>query len=184
MKSFRQLLLALASLAMIALFSTPAAAALSPEAQARVTARIAEAEAIAADPAIVAAVVAQNAGLTHDQSVMTQSLWSVINNRQSLVQSLMSCPAAHVLRTKTAGWANEAFLSDRRGLKVALLGKTTNWCHAGMPKHEIPMSGHTWQGPIAIDASTGTYELQVSAPVLKDGVPVGSLVVGLDIGQL
>ena len=116
-------------------FSTTAVASITPEVQARVNVRIVSVKAIAADPLIVEAVAAQNAGLSAEQSAVKQELWSRYNKQQKLVQSLSTNTAAGLLQAKCGDWANEAFLSDSHGFKVAFLNKPTNWCHAGKPKN-------------------------------------------------
>ena len=70
------------------------------------------------------------------------------------------------------------------GTKAAFLSKTTGWSHKGKPKHDLPMSGKSWQGPVEVDESTGLQQVQVAVPVLDGGKPVGSLVVGLSLSKL
>jgi len=152
--------------------------------QAKIDGAIAEVKTWAADPAIVAAVVAHNAPLPAEQAAMTQATWKSLSLLDPFVRSFSKNEAAAVLKAKKANWTTEAFVSDAKGYKVAFLAKTTNWCHAGAPKHEVPMAGKAWQGPLTVDESTGLQQIQIAIPVLKDGVPVGSLVVGLSPGKL
>jgi hypothetical protein len=100
------------------------------------------------------------------------------------VRSLTKNPAAEVLKAKKGEVVSEAFVSGADGGKVAFLGKPTNWSHKGKPKHEQPLSGKTWQGPVEIDESSGLQQVQVAVPVVDSGKPIGSLVVGLSIGKL
>lgn len=160
------------------------AADLDPAVQAKVNAKIAEIKTWAADPAIVAAVAAHNAQLPTDQADMTQEKWKALSLLDPFVRSFTKNEAGVALKAKKADWSTEAFVSDAKGLKVAFLAKPSNWSHAGMPKHEDPMLGKSWQGAVAIDESTGLQQLQVSVPVLKDGKPIGSLVVGLSMGKI
>jgi hypothetical protein len=67
---------------------------------------------------------------------------------------------------------------------VGFLGKTTSWSHKGKAKHDVPMTGKTWQGPIELDESSGTQQVQVSMPVLDGDKPIGSLVVGISLAKL
>jgi hypothetical protein len=46
------------------------------------------------------------------------------------------------------------------------------------------MNGKTWQGTIEVDESTGLQQIQIAVPVLSDGKPIGSLVVGLSVSTL
>ena len=79
---------------------------------------------------------------------------------------------------------SEAFVSSANGTKVAFLAKTTSWSHKGKPKHETPMTGKVWQGPLETDKSSGVQQIQVAVPVLDGGKPIGSLVVGYAISKL
>lgn len=91
---------------------------------------------------------------------------------------------AQTLKSKKTEAVSEAFVSSADGLKVAFLGKTTSWSHKGKPKHDEPMAGKTWQGPVEVDESTGLQQIQVAVPVMDDGKPIGSLVIGLSIAKL
>ena len=46
------------------------------------------------------------------------------------------------------------------------------------------MTGKTYLGPIALDESTGLQEIQVGLPVLDNGKPIGSVVVGITVSKL
>jgi hypothetical protein len=43
------------------------------------------------------------------------------------------------------------------------------------------MAGKTWQGKVEVDESSGLQQLQISVPVIIDGKPAGSLVVGVSL---
>jgi hypothetical protein len=88
------------------------------------------------------------------------------------------------LKSKKSDVVTEAFVSDAAGLKVGFIAKTTNWSHHDKPKHEVPMQGKTWQGPVEVDESSGQQQIQISVPVLDGGKPIGSLVVGLSLTRL
>ena len=74
--------------------------------------------------------------------------------------------------------------SDAKGGKVGFLNKPTSWSHLGKPKHDVPMSGHVWQGKLELDKSSGARQIQIAVPVLKDNQPIGSLVVGISLSDL
>jgi len=76
------------------------------------------------------------------------------------------------------------FVSGADGFKVGYDAKTEHWTHKGMPKHEVPMTGETWIGTVKVDDSTGQPLIQVGLPVLDDGKPIGSIVVGLRVDKL
>lgn len=154
------------------------------EAQARVEARLAEVQQWAADPALIAAVAAQNSTPPAEHATLTQENWAALSELDPLVRTFSKNTVASALRAKKPAWVNEAFVSDARGHKVAFLAKTSNWSHAGKPKHDVPMSGKTWQGKIEVDESTRASQLQIAVPVLQDGKPIGSLVVGIALGRI
>lgn len=152
--------------------------------QGKVDAKVKEIQSWAAAPAIVDAVKAYNAAKAPDATAMDQAKWADISVIDPFVRGLTKNPAAEVLKAKKGEVISEAFVSGADGGKVAFLGKPTNWSHKGKPKHDQPMSGKTWQGPVEIDESSGLQQVQVAVPVLDGGKPIGSLVVGLSIGKL
>lgn len=157
---------------------------LDPALQRKVAAKLVEIKTWAADPVLVDAVVAQNAALPPAYAEMTQEKWKALTVLDPFVRGFAKNPAGLFLKSKQAPWVAEAFLSDAKGVKVAFLSKPSNWCHAGKAKHDQPMAGHDWQGPVELDDSTGLQQLQVSVPVLREGSPVGALTVGLSISKL
>ena len=160
------------------------AQALSAPVQAKVDEFIQVVAGWAADPVIVGAVKARNTGTPPEQLALDQEKWSKLTVLDPLVRSFTKNPAGQFLKAKKTDLVTEAFLSDAEGRKVAFLAKTTRWSHRGQPKHDVPMGGKVWQGPVELDESSGRQQLQVAVPVLDEGRPVGSLVVGLSISQL
>jgi hypothetical protein len=165
-------------------FTTPGAEGLDPALQAKIDAQVKQIQAWASDPVIVKAVKAQNTALPADYAGMTQDKWKGLTVLDPLVRALTKNEAGQFLKTKQVGPVSEAFVSDAAGQKVGFLNKTTSWSHKGKPKHEVPMTGKTWQGSIEVDESTGLQQIQVAVPVLDGDKPIGSLVVGLSVSKL
>lgn len=165
-------------------FFTVQAEGLDPAVQAKVDAKVKEIQTWASDPVLVKAVVAHNTALPADQAAMTQDSWKTLTILDPFVRSFSTNESGQFLKSKKAPEIAEAFISGSDGLKVAFLSKTTGWSHKGKPKHEVPMTGKTWQGAVEVDESTGQQQVQVAVPVLEGGKPVGSLVVGLAISKL
>jgi uncharacterized protein YdbL (DUF1318 family) len=161
-----------------------AAEALEAAVQTKVEEQIKLIQTWANDPAIVKAVKEHNAAVPADHAAMTQEKWKALPVLDPFVRSFTKNEAATALKSKKNDFVAEAFLSDANGLKVAFLSKTSNWSHKGKDKHDVPMTGKSWQGPAEIDESTGLLQVQVSVPVLEDGKPIGSLVVGLSVSKL
>lgn len=174
----------LSSLALLAFalsnLSHPAAAAdLPPAVQAKVDAQMKAVVAWASDPVLVKAVKERNNTPLAGSSDLTEEKWKNLSVLDPLVRGLTKNEAALFLKSKQGGPVSKIFLSGADGTKVAFLAKTTSWSHKGTPKHEQPMSGKTWQGPMETDLSTGLRMVQIAVPVLDQGKPIGSLVVGL-----
>jgi hypothetical protein len=160
------------------------AAGVDPALQGKVSAKIEEIQTWAADPTIVSAVKQYNAAKPAQAAAMEQATWAGTSVLDPLVRGMTKSPAAEVLRSKKGDVVSEAFLSGADGGKVAFLGKTSNWSHKGNSKHDLPMSGRTWQGEVEVDESSGLQQVQVAVPVLDGRKPIGTLVVGLNIGKL
>lgn len=157
---------------------------LTPAQQAAVDHKVAEIKAWAASPEVTGAVATQNQHPPADHAGMTQDKWKSLSVLDPFVRGLAKNPAGAFLKSKKTDWVAEAFLSDARGEKVAFLAKPSNWSHAGKAKHDQPMAGQVWQGPVELDESTGLRQVQVAVPVLHDGRPAGSLVVGVSLSKL
>jgi hypothetical protein len=138
----------------------------------------------AADPAIVEAVRAHNAALPPEHAALTQDKWRALTVLDPIVRGFTKNPTGQFLKTKKSDLVTEAFVSDAEGLKVGFIAKTSGWSHKGKPKHDVPMTGKAWQGPIEVDESSGMQQLQIAVPVLDGGKPIGSLVVGISVSKL
>jgi hypothetical protein len=171
-------------IALLAVQFAARAAEIDAALQAKIDAQIKTIQTWAADPVIVKAVKDHNASLPADQAAMTQDKWKALTLLDPFVRSFSKNEAAGVLKAKKTDQVAEVFLSDAEGLKVAFLNKPSNWSHKGKPKHDVPMTGKTWQGPVELDASTGIECVQVAVPVLDGDKPIGSLVVGLSLSKL
>jgi hypothetical protein len=158
---------------------------LDPAVQAKVDAQIKLAQAWAAEPALVNAVKASNgSGPAGDYATMTQDKWKSLSILDPAVRSFSKNAVAELLKGKKSEAVSEAFVSAAAGTKVAFLTKPTNWSHKGKSKHDAPMAGKTWQGAVEVDDSTGLQQVQIGVPILDDGKPIGSLVVGLSLSKL
>ena len=158
--------------------------AVDPAMQAHIDAQIKLIQTWAADPLIVGAVQAQNAGLPPELAAMTQDKWKDLSKLDPFVRTLDKNPAGVFLKSKKSSVVIRAFLSDAAGIKVAFTAKTLAWNHKGDPKHDLPMAGKIWQGPMEQDKASGLDQIQVSVPILDGGRPIGSLVVGLSVANL
>jgi hypothetical protein len=170
--------------AMLAPFAGLGGAELEKAVQDKIDAKVKEIAAWAVDPVVVKAVKEQNESPSADVKAMTQEKWKGLSQLDPFVRALTKNAVGQFLKGKKDDQVAEAFVSSADGTKVGLLGKTTNWCHKGKAKHDDPMAGKTWQGPVEMDESSGIKSVQVAVPVLDGGKPIGSLVVGLNLAKL
>jgi hypothetical protein len=161
-----------------------AADGISPAAQASIDEQFKVIAGWAADPVIVEAVRAHNASVPPEQVALNQDKWRALTVLDPLVRAFTKNAVGQFLKAKKTELVTEAFVSDAAGMKVGFLSKTTNWTHKGKPKHDVPMTAKTWQGPVEVDESSGRQQIQIAVPVLDQGSPIGSLVVGLSMAQL
>lgn len=157
---------------------------LDPAVQAKISKKLEDVRAMAADPKVVAAVKKHNAAPSDEAKAMTQEKWKALSMLDPIVRGLARNEAASALQSRRSEAISEAFVSGADGAKVALLSKTSGWSHKGKPKHDVPMSGKEWQGAVEVDESTGQQQVQIAVPVLDGQKAIGSLVVGLSIAKL
>ena len=157
---------------------------LEPAVQAKIDAQIKLIAMWAADPVVVDAVKAHNASVPPEQLALTQEKWRALTVLDPLVRTFSKNPVGQLLKAKKTDVVTEAFVSDAAGLKVGFIAKTSNWSHKGKPKHDVPMTGKSWQGPVEIDESSGQQQLQIAVPILDGTQAIGSLVVGLSLTKL
>jgi len=136
------------------------------------------------DPQVVQFVKNYNSNPPEHAKGMTQDKWKSLTVISPEVKSFSKNVLAEYLKTKRTPIVAELFVSGANGNKVAFFSKTSNWCHKGKPKHDVPMSGKTLIGSIEMDESTGKQLCQIAFPVLDGGKPIGSIVIGLEIGKL
>jgi hypothetical protein len=170
--------------AVLLLAGTGFSQALPPEVKASVDSKIKQLQSWSSDPVMVAAVKAHNSGMSAEDKAMTNEKWSKLTVLDPYVRGFTRNPLGVFLKTKKNDQISECFVSGADGTKVAFLAKTTYWSHADKDKHKVPMSGKTYIGPLAMDESSGLQEIQVGLPVLENGKPIGSVVVGLNVSKL
>jgi hypothetical protein len=168
------------------LFSTATCLAdgFPPELKTKGEAKLTQLKALSTDPQIVSAVKAYDTDPPAYAKAMTNDKWKSLSVLDPDVRAYSKNPLAEYLKTKKDDAVAEMFVSGADGGKVAFLSKTTSWTHKDKPKHEVPMSGNVWIGPVEVDESSGQSELQVALPVLEGGKPIGSIVVGLRTANL
>jgi hypothetical protein len=154
---------------------------LSPEIKALLDRNIKKVKALSTDTVIIAAVKKYNAA---PSLKMTNDAWAKLTLLSPAVVAITNNEISAYLKTKQTSMITEMFVNGADGGKVAFLLKTTYWNHKGKPKHDVPMRGEMWIGPLEIDASTGVYQIQAAIPVLDGNTPIGSIVIGFGLVQM
>ena len=160
------------------------AAAPSPELKAKLEAKAKGMQWMSTDPKVVTAVREHNANPPAETKTMTQEKWKSLPVLDPIVRGLSKNALAQYLKSKRDPAISELFVSGSDGTKVALFNKTTSWSHKGKEKHEVPMTGKSWIGPVEVDESTGVEQVQIGIPVLDSGKPIGSIVAGFEVAKL
>ena len=173
-----------ATVAALLLAGTGFSQTMPPEVKANLDKKVKQLQAWSTDPVIVAAVKAHNSNMPAEDKAMTNDKWSTLTVLDPYVRSFTKNPLGVYLKTKKNDEIAECFVSGATGTKVAFLSKSTFWSHGDKDKHKVPMTGKTYIGPPALDDSTGLQQIQVGLPVLDNGKPIGSIVVGMNVSKL
>ncbi len=151
----------------------------------------------AADPAIVAAIRAQNdqtAGLAQQDIDSLDQTWQqeVGKGTHPTIDTVLTNPVSDMLRARVAesdGVVTEVFIMDARGLNVASSAVTSDYWQGDEAKFSQSFgrgAGAVHVGEIEFDDSTQTYQGQVSVAVTDpdSGLPIGAITVGLNAEML
>jgi hypothetical protein len=171
--------------ALVLLLSGPVFSQAPPELKAKLDAKIEYLKHFSTDPQVVSAVKAYNSTPpSAEAKEMTNEKWRSLTLFDPFVRAIGKNALSEYLKTKRDDVIAKIFVSGADGGKVGFDAKTEHWTHKSMPKHEVPMSGHMWIGPVKQDDSTGLQMIQVGLPVLDNGRPIGSIVFGLRTDKL
>jgi hypothetical protein len=171
--------------ALAILVSTAGFAQAPPELKAKLDPKIKQLEALSTDPRIVNAVKTYNSTPPSPEAIaMTNEKWSSLTLFDPFVRAVGKSELSEYLKTKHDDEVAKVFVSGADGGKVGFDAKTEHWTHKGLPKHDIPMTGKIWIGPVKVDESTGLRMIQVGLPVLDGTKPIGSIVLGLRTDKL
>jgi hypothetical protein len=153
--------------------------------KAKFDAKVQKLEVFSADPQVVKAVKAYNSATPSEEAAsMTNEKWHTLTVFDPLVRSVLKTPLSDYLRSKKDDTVIKIFVSGADGGKAGFDAKTEHWTHKGMAKHEVPMTGKMWVGPVKLDDSTGQQMIQVGFPVMDSSKPIGSIVFGMRTDKL
>ncbi|MFM2480084.1 cache domain-containing protein [Celerinatantimonas sp. YJH-8] len=142
------------------------------------------------DPALVAAVKAQNnENLSLDTIKARDKTWIATSDVDSFMASLMNNNAAKRLMEleKSKPYFVELFLMDNQGANVAMTNKTSDYWQGDEDKFIKSYSngtGSVYISDVEYDDSTLAYLAQISIPILDQGKAIGALTIGINLDQL
>ncbi len=160
------------------------AGSVEDQVKSRLPSLIEEIKTLASNPKLIEEVAKYNANPPEEFKQFDNNNWKKLSVRDPKVKALTENEAAQILKQNKKPYFSEAFISAADGFKVAFLSKTSNWNHKGKPKHDVPMQGKVWTGKLELDESTGVQQIQLAVPILMEGKPIGSLVIGIAVAKL
>lgn len=172
-------------LGIVGLLMGPHARAQTGSVRETALARIPQAWAVAADPQIVKAVVAQNAkAQSMDEVRRIDQEWAA-NPQHALRKALSGSACAQRLRdlTKDDPVVVEVILMDARGANVCVSRETTDYWQGDEAKFQKTFGAgkELFLDEPALDASTATYAIQLSVLVSDGQSKVGALTLSLRV---
>ncbi|HEX2123320.1 MAG TPA: PDC sensor domain-containing protein [Thermoanaerobaculia bacterium] len=178
----RKLLLVLA-------FAAPALGQSAETVQKLLASEAAKLRALGSDPAIVAAVKAQNAKkATLDAIKALDGQWTA-GKTEAMVKQMTTGRCADRLREFAAANAayGETFVMDDRGALVCATAKTSDYWQGDEAKWQRAFKGG--KGDVFIDRpkfdeSAGARIAQISVPVMENDRAIGAITVGVAIEKL
>jgi hypothetical protein len=147
-------------------------------------------KALGSDPAIVAAVKAQNSqGLTLAKIQEQDAAWQKNPGIDPFMQGLLSNACSKRLGTlqKSEPYLAELFAVDNQGANVCLTDKTSDYWQGDEPKFKESWdgaAGKVFVADVKFDQSSQVYSTQVSVPVVEKGKAIGVLVIGIDVEKV
>jgi hypothetical protein len=189
--------LGLTVVAALALFSAPVFAQDNEYAGPLTELANGQLRAIAQDPGLVAAIMAQNAETAGYDAAQIDTLdkqWraEVDAADKPLIDKVMGTEASAALgaaQDASAGLFTEIFATDAMGLNVAQSTVTSDYWQGDEDKFSKTYSvgpDAVFLGEVEQDESTQTYQSQVSITVVDPatGSPIGSITAGVDLSML
>jgi len=178
-------LIKVTALILFAVLAAPFATAQSAQVREAALARVPLARAMAADPELLSAVKAKNAsGETLDEVRRKDAAWTA-NPRDPLRKQMTSSPCAQRLRdlTKDDPLVVEVILMDAQGANVCISRETSDYWQGDEPKFQKTYGAgkEIFLDEPALDASSGTYAIQLSVLVMDAKAKVGALTLTLRV---
>lgn len=145
---------------------------------------------IGTEPAVVAAVNAQNAkGTSLDKIQEMDKAWMATPGVNDFMQSLMANDCARKIKSfmSTAPYYAEIFVMDNKGANVCMTGKTSDYWQGDEAKWKKSYNngaGGTDVSDVKFDDSSQAYVVQVSLPVKDGSKVIGAVTVGVNVEKV
>ena len=139
------------------------------------------------DPAIVAAVKAQNAKRVSAAQVKALDEQWTAGNASDLVKQVTTGPCADHLRALLGPAHGETFVMDNQGALVCASAKTTDYWQGDEAKWQRAFNegkGSVFIDRPKFDDSSAQRLAQISVPVMDGDVAIGAITVGVSIEKL
>lgn len=178
------------SFAALLLIGSLASSVGAEEAPTSVKALVPTLESWGSNPALVAAVKAQNAkGASLDSIKKLDKEWRDAVGVTPFMTSLLNNPAAAEMKKYEASkpYFIELFLMDNQGANVAMTNKTSDYWQGDEAKFTESFKGGIGAvhiGGVEFDQSTQAYLVQVSVPVMDGGKAIGAMTIGINVDEL
>ena len=145
---------------------------------------------IGSDPAIVAAVKAQNSegkSLTDIQAM--DEKWKGHAGVADYMAALMDSPLGKHLKglQATQDYYAEIFVMDNQGANVSMTDKTSDYWQGDEAKFKNSFAGGkgaVFVDEVEFDDSSQSYLVQVSIPVMDGGKAIGAITFGIDVDKI
>src|SRR6476646_4056266 len=142
-------------------------------------ARVSRAQAIARDSAIHSAVSASNALVEPPDLIRRRDAAWIANPRDPLRQAIVQAPCSGKVRelVKDDPLVVEAFVMNDRGTLVCSTVETSDYWQGDEAKWQRTFvdGKEAFVEEPAFDASSGTYAIQVSVPIVEGGKRIGAV---------
>lgn len=147
-------------------------------------------KALGQDPTIVAAVKAQNAkGVSLEDIKAMDEKWKGDAGIADYMKAIMDNPCAK--RVTEVADSNsmyaEIFVMDNQGANVCMTDKTSDYWQGDEAKFQKSFAGGAgavFVDEVEFDDSTQAYLVQVSVPVMDEGVAIGAITYGIDVDKV
>lgn len=140
------------------------------------------------NPVIVAAVVTHNArNIPMSDILELDEQWRAAESEEWFMLDYLENDVAEELNNLAFNYdfVVESFVMGNQGGLVAATNQTSDYWQGDEAKFTesfVNGKGNVHVGDVEYDESAGSYLVQISVPVMKDGAAIGAITIGVDVG--